>query len=139
MRFIDSNVIIYAYLRTKRKLSETEKELKESSKSIIERIEKKEKAVTTVIHLSEVANIIESISGIENSVSVMNKLLNEENLVVESVRKNDCILGTEHSETKNISVNDGIALIIMENLKIDEIYSFDTHFDKVPWIKRIVK
>jgi len=36
-----------------------------------------------------------------------------------------------HAQHQTISINDALALVIMEQKKIDEIYTFYRHFDKV--------
>jgi len=36
-----------------------------------------------------------------------------------------------------IGVNDALALICIEELGLNEIYSFDSDFDKVKWVKRV--
>lgn len=45
----------------------------------------------------------------------------------------------EESRTYAIGVNDALASILMREERIDEIYSFDSDFDKVEWIKRVIK
>lgn len=57
VKFIDSNVSIYAILKPKRTVDEKILKMKEKAKDI-DRGE--EKVMTTVVHLSEVANVIES-------------------------------------------------------------------------------
>ena len=58
MRFLDPNVFIYAYYKPKRKLTEKQKQMKEHSKEIIRRINEGEDVIITVVHLSEVTNIL---------------------------------------------------------------------------------
>jgi len=58
MRFLDANVFIYAYYKPKRKLNEKEKRMKEEAKNIVNRIMEGEKIVTSIVHLSEVVNIL---------------------------------------------------------------------------------
>jgi len=60
LRFIDASVFLYAFLKPKRRVSEDVLELKENAKRILSRIEEGEEVVTTVVHLSEIANILES-------------------------------------------------------------------------------
>jgi len=38
-----------------------------------------------------------------------------------------------------IGLNDAVASILMKQEGISEIYSFDTHFDKIAWIKRLTQ
>lgn len=47
--------------------------------------------------------------------------------------------GQEIAIEKNIDLNDGIAITIMQNMEVCEIYSFDSHFDNFKWIRRITK
>ena len=59
MRFLDSNIFIYAFYKSNRQLTTLEKAMKDSSKRIINDIENgKESVVTTVVHLSEMVNIL---------------------------------------------------------------------------------
>jgi predicted nucleic acid-binding protein len=59
MRSLDSNVFVYAYYKPKRQLNQVEMEMKEQAKKIITGISRgREDVATTVIHLSEVANIL---------------------------------------------------------------------------------
>ncbi len=60
MRFIDSSVFLYAFPKPKRKLPKDILELKEKAKNILIRIDEGEDATTTVMHVSEIANILES-------------------------------------------------------------------------------
>jgi len=59
MRFLDANVFIYAYYKPKRELTEEQKIMKEKAKEIIRKInDGEEEVITTVVHLSEVCNIL---------------------------------------------------------------------------------
>ena len=60
MRFIDSNTFIHALLKTSRRLEKHEQTLKEGAKQIILRIEQGEEALTTIVHISEITNILEA-------------------------------------------------------------------------------
>ena len=64
MRFLDSSVFPHAYLKPRRKLKPLEKKIKAKAKEIIRRVNSDEEEVyMTVVHLSEVVNIIESHIG----------------------------------------------------------------------------
>jgi len=59
MRFLDANIFIYAYYKPKRQLSQKEKHMKEYAKKIISNVSQgKEKVAITVVHLSEIVNIL---------------------------------------------------------------------------------
>ena len=59
MRFIDANVFLYAIIKPRASLSPTDKNIKRLARDIISRIDSNEKALTTVVHISEVLNILE--------------------------------------------------------------------------------
>jgi len=59
MRFLDSNIFIYALYKPNRQLTKLEIRMKDSSKRINKDVENgKESVVTTVVHLSEMVNIL---------------------------------------------------------------------------------
>lgn len=65
MRFLDSNIFIYAYYKSSRPLTQSEQTAKEKSKEILTTISNGEEVVlTTVVHLSEVCNILKRNLGL---------------------------------------------------------------------------
>ena len=82
MRFVDANVFIYAVLKPRRKLNEREQRIKDSAKKIFERINRGEEVVTTVLHLSEVANVLEDAVNLSFSVSFIRDILLNYNIIV---------------------------------------------------------
>ncbi len=73
----------------------------------------------------------------------MNKLILslivKENILIAGVDEKTLFSGQEIAIDNNIDLNDGIAVIIMQQMDVYEIYSFDTHFDNFRWITRITK
>lgn len=138
MRFIDANILLYAFLKTERKLSEHDIRLKQASKSIIERIEKNEKVLTSVVHLSEISNILESIMP-ANALEIIESMLMDENIEIAEVSKEMYATAIELAKIYKISLNDCVATIIMKAKGVEEIYSFDGHFDEIDGISRIEK
>lgn len=59
MRFIDGNVFLYAILRLKRRLTKEEAERKSKANEIYRRVNREEQVLTSVPHVSEVANVLE--------------------------------------------------------------------------------
>ena len=137
MRFIDSNVFVHAILKPNRKLAGHEKKIKEAAKAILKRIEGGEKAETTVVHLSEVANILESRTTLENSRQVLLAITSIEGLAVAPVTGEQYRGALRLSALLNLGINDALAYLIMGEGHVDEIYSFDKHYDNVPQVKRI--
>ena len=135
MRFVDSNVFLYAIIKPKKKPSEKIILIKDKAKKIFKRINEGEKVITTVVHLSEVANVLEDIAGIEFASEFISDVLTKENIEVVSIDGKTYLASSILAQEKNISINDALAFLVMRQRKIDEIYSFDKHFDVLP-IKR---
>jgi len=138
MRFLDANVIVYAILKTRRKLNKAEMDIKKSAKSILSRVDSKEKVLTTVVHLSEVMNILEGFMDVRDLADVLLPLLTHGNIEIVSTSREHYILACDMAEEYDIGINDALACIVMQMRNIVEIYSFDRHFDKVEDIERIV-
>ena len=137
MRFIDSSVFLYAFLKPKRKVSNRILELKESAKNILSRIDNGENVVTTVVHLSEVANILEAHTSKVKSLSYVEAILSKPTVHVYDVNIISYIEALLKAKEYAIGINDALAIVFMEKLGISEIYSFDKDFDKVKHIRRI--
>lgn len=128
MRFVDANVFIYAVLKPRRKLNEREQRIKDSAKKIFERINRGEEVVTTVLHLSEVANVLEDAVNLSFSVSFIRDILLKDNIYVEDVSQEDYLESVMLAEERKVSLNDVLAYIVMKRRGIEEIYTFDKHF-----------
>jgi predicted nucleic acid-binding protein len=136
-RFLDSSVFLHAYLRPKRRLRDVEREVKRRASAIIERVEKGEEVVISTIHLSEVLNITEARLGIEKAVHFLENVLATENIMIEGVQRRDYEEALVLSSRYKVSPNDALACIVSRRMSISEVYSFDKHFDKIPFIKRL--
>ena len=128
MRFVDANVFIYAVLKPRRKLNEREQRIKDSAKKIFDRINRGEEVVTTVLHLSEVANVLEDAVNLSFSVSFIRDILLKDNINVEDVSQEDYLESVVLAEERKVSLNDALAYIVMKRKGIEEIYTFDKHF-----------
>ncbi|MDF2955459.1 MAG: VapC family ribonuclease [Candidatus Alkanophagales archaeon MCA70_species_2] len=128
----------YALLKPKRELNEKERRIKEASREIFERVNSGEEVVTTVVHLSEVANVLEDAANLSFAISFIKDILLRKNVIVEKVGAKDYIEGVLLAEEKRISINDALAYILMRRKEIDKIYTFDKHFEhlNVKVIKR---
>jgi len=131
MRFIDSNVFLYAMIRPKENTSEKILSRKEKAKKILLRAENGEEVVTTLIHLSEIANILEAKVNLTTAVRFLENLLLAENVKILPVSVEDYLKAVLVSKEKGISVNDALAYLKMKELNIREIYTFDKHFQNL--------
>jgi predicted nucleic acid-binding protein len=128
MRFIDANVFIYAVLKPKAALPDTIQKKKNAAKAIFLRMNAGEPVTTTTVHLSEVANVLEDAAGMAFACDLLSALLMKSTLIVEPVTADDYRESIRLARKISISINDALALIIMERQGIDEIYTFDRHF-----------
>ncbi len=140
MKFIDSNPFIHAFYKPKNELlDQNKRDLKNASKAIVSRINKGEKVLTTVIHISEVYNLLKRSYNQEILNKLVYSLILKENIQIAGVDKRTLLSGQELAIDNNIDLNDGVAVTIMQQMEIGEIYSFDAHFDNFKWITRLKK
>jgi len=137
MRFLDSSIFLHAYLKPKKKLTPAEKSIKKAAKNILTKIEKGEEVFTTVVHLSEILNIVESRIGLKQSISLLARILSLQNISITNVNIDDYKKALLLADKYNISINDALAYIKMKENNIKEIYTFDKHFKNLPKIKTI--
>jgi hypothetical protein len=138
MRFLDSNIFIYAYYRPSRALRDREMVMKEASKRILKAVnEGEEKVLTTVVHLSEVANILGRRIGLSELTDLFLGLFMLDNVAIEDVSRDLYFSAIDLGQELGLDPNDALAVEAMRRNEIDEIYSFDADFDKVKGIKRI--
>ena len=98
---------------------------------MVERIDCGEDVITTIVHLSEVANILEDIAGIDFAAKFIRDALLKKNIAVESTTVEDYIESTVFAEEWGISVNDALAYLTMKRKGVNGIYTFDKHFEKL--------
>ena len=136
VRFLDSSVFLHAYLVPKRRLSSREAQVKEKAKAIVARVDSgSEEILTTVVHVAEVANIVESRLGLEVSLRVVARLLSLENVRVVEVTEEDYREALAVADRYRVSINDALAYIKMKQYNIEEVYTFDKHFKNLPNIR----
>ena len=138
MRFVDANIFLYAFLKTGRKLSENDKKLKQISKSIIERIEKSERVITSVVHISEISNVLESLMPL-SAIEIIESILMNSNIEIAEIDKEIYSTALELAKIYKVSLNDCVASVVMKKNGINEVYSTDRHFDEIDGISRIEK
>ncbi len=137
MRFVDSNVFLYAFLIPRRRLRKEEQNVKDEAKAIVERIEGGEEVATTTAHLSEVVNIIETGLGLQKSLGFLAWTITSENIKVYPVTMEDYESAIPLAKDNSISANDALAYLTMKTHELREIYSFDKHFDQLKDIIRL--
>ena len=137
--YVDANVFIYAFLKTKRTLQPHEVKIKDAAKKIVSRINEGEKVVTSVVHFSEVCNILEDNLPIEEALLIEKGLLFRENILICEVSKDDYLKAISVTEDQNVGVNDALAYVLMKKRAIQTVYSFDKDFDTFADILRTIE
>lgn len=137
MRFVDSNVFLHAFLTPRRRLTPEEERVKEKSKAIVKAIEGGEEVATTTVHLSEVVNIIETGLSLQKSLGFLAWAITKENIHVHPTTPEHYETAIPIAREKNISANDALAYQLTRTQGLDEIYTFDRHFDQLKDIKRL--
>ncbi len=137
-KFLDSSVFLHAYLRPNRQLSEKEKIVKRAASAILERVEKGEKVVTSVVQLSEILNIVEARLGLEKALDFLEHLLTMENVDMIAVSRQSYEVALAITSRYPVSPNDAIAFLLSRG-RGAAVYSFDKHFDNLPEVIRVSK
>lgn len=138
MKFLDANVFIYAYYKPKTRLGAEQERMKDGSKEIIEAINNGQSEVmTTVVHLSEVANILKRSLSAGELASLIETLYSLDNVIISDVTANDYLIAAEMGKELNLDPNEALAVHLIQENDVSEIYSFDEGFEKVEGITRL--
>ena len=130
MRFIDANLFIYAVLKPKKPLPPAVAKKKTAAKKIFLRVNEGEPVMTTTVHLSEVANVLEDAAGIGFACDLLAAVTTKPSIDVRPVSADDYRESIQRAQKYSVSINDALALMVMEEQGIDEIYTFDRHFER---------
>jgi uncharacterized protein len=140
LRFLDANVFVYAFYRPRRKLTIRELKMKEESKKILESItDGREKVITTTVHLSEMVNILKHGIDPSNLADLVVQLLSLDNLRTETVDRDQYLAASELGRDLNRDPNDALAVLVMREHKLREVYTYDGDFDELEGIVRLPK
>ncbi len=138
MRFLDANIFIYAYYKPKRQLTQKESQMKEYAKKIIASISQgKEEVITTVVHVSEIVNILKHGMPLDQLITVIRGLFMLDNVKIKGVTREAYFAATELGDDLKLDINDALAVDIMRLNSLKEIYSFDENFDRIEGITRL--
>jgi hypothetical protein len=138
MKFLDANIFIYAYYKPKKQLTQKEKQMKEHAKKIISNVSQgKEQVATTVVHVSEIVNILKHGMPLDQLATIIRGLFMLDNLKITSVTREAYFAATELGEDLKLEANDALAVDMMRLNGMKEIYSFDEDFDQVKGLTRL--
>lgn len=137
MRFLDANLFIYAYYKPRKALSQKEMDMKEAAQRIITNIyQGKESVLTTVVHLPEVVNILKHGMPIDEVNEIIRGVFMLENVKIIDVTRDVYFAANELGDNLRLDANDALAVDVIKQNNLSEIYSFDEDFDKVEGIRR---
>ncbi len=139
VRFLDSSVFLHAYLKPERRLSPDERRVKDAASRILQRIEEGEEVATSVVHVSETVNIVETRLGLEKAIELLENALASENLSILTVSRGSYEGALAIASRYGVSPNDALAALLAKDMNITEVYSFDKHFDNIPFVKRVME
>jgi predicted nucleic acid-binding protein len=137
LRFVDASVFLHAYLRPAKKLPPEISALKAKARAIVRRISEGEQAATSLVHISEIANILEARASLNVSLDILSGFFTLPNLVILEPSTESYQSALEESRAHGVGVNDALAIILMREEGISEIYSFDRDYDKLKNVKRV--
>jgi len=136
---VDASVFVYAFLKPSRKLQPHEANIKDAAKKIMSRINEGEEVSISVVHFSEVCNIIEDYLPLKEALTIETGLLLRDNITIHKIFEEDYLKAMSIAEDHQIGANDALAYVVMKELGLSKIYSFDKDFDTFPDIKRIIE
>ena len=131
MRFLDTNIFI-------RFLTDDVPEKVDACEEIFKKaVEKQETLFTTELVIAEIVWVLESFYKLpKNEIQdKVEKILNTPNLICphKDLILNALILYSE----KNIDYIDAYNALILKENGIEELYSYDKHYDRIDWLTRL--
>ena len=138
-RFVDASVFVHAYLRPRRELKAHERRIKTSARSIVTRINEGERVATSVVHVTEVANLLGSWLPMEDARAVVRGLCARETIDVLPADRRDLLEALAAAQESGVGTSDALAAVLMRAEGIGEVYSFDRDFDRFGDLRRIAQ
>jgi len=129
MPYVDANIFLYLIDTNSRK------DFREASRSILKRIEEGESASMSAITLMELLWWCEKHAK-KRIKDVYDMILSYKNINILSVTASIVNDAMFFKEKYNLELNDCIALAVMASSGDTEMYSNDEGFDRIEWIKR---
>lgn len=131
MRFLDTNIFI-------RFLTDDVPEKVDACEEIFKKaVEKQETLFTTDLVIADIVWVLESFYELpKNEIQdKVQKILNTPNLICphKDLILNALILYNE----KNIDYIDAYNALILKENGIEELYSYDKHYDRIDWLTRL--
>ena len=136
-RFVDASVFVHAYLRPRRELKAHERTIKANARRIVARINDGEEVVTSTIHVSEIANVLEGWMPLAHAMAVQQGLCTRDSVRILPTAKDDLLEALAISSEAGLGLSDALAIALMREEELREVYSFDRDFDHLPDVQRV--
>ncbi len=136
-RFVDASVFVHAYLKPKRPLKAHEKQMKAQARAVVTRISRGEEVVTSTVHVTEVANILEDWMPLEDARRIQRGICSRENVLVLPVVQADLIEALAAGSDASVGTSDALVAVLMRSNELTQVYSFDRDFDRFEDIQRV--
>jgi len=132
MRFVDTNVFIYVLIKSP-------KEDYLISKSILERIEDGEEAMTSTAIVQEVVDWLEYNNRRDEGGKFLTALNSYTSMMKVEVSWGEMLDALSDMKRYSLDFVDAVTLQVMKKNNVSEIYTNDKDFDRVEWVRRIWK
>lgn len=136
-RFVDASVFVHAYLRPRRPLKPHERAIKNKAQAIVTRINEGEKVVISIVHLIEVANVLEDWMPLADARAVQLGLCSRDNIEIVEPTRRDLIDALSLGSEVELGTSDALAAVLMRQRHLTEIYSFDRDLDRFEDLQRV--
>ena len=136
-RFVDASVFVHAYLRPRREQKAHERQIKARAREIVTRINEGEDVVTSVVHVAEVANLLEEWLPLTDAREVLRGVCTRETVEVVAADRRDLLEALAVGGETGVGTTDALAAVLMRAHGVREIYSFDADFDRIPDLRRV--
>ena len=112
--------------------------MKEQAKKIITNVSQgKENVIITVVHVSEMVNILKHGMRPDQVTAIIRGLFMLDNVRILDVTRDAYFAATELGDDLKLEANDALAIDVMRLNNIREMYSFDEDFDQIDGIVRL--
>ena len=127
--FVDSNIFLEVQLAQKHS---------ETSKKFLKMVQTgRLKAYTTDFHLDNVVIVMEKYGKSWRDIAIfLTSLLQYKGLTIYPLMIYDKIKTTEIMRDVGLDFDDALAVYLAKRLNLKIIVSYDSHFDKIDWLKR---
>ena len=121
-RFVDASVFVHAYLRPRRELKPHERQIKSHARGIVTRINEGERVLTSVVHLSEVADLLDDWMPLEEARAVLQGLCTRESVEVLAAERRDLIEALAVGSEVGVGMSDALAVVLMRALEASDSF-----------------